>query len=65
MTTLLVNAPTDDKDAQRQALADAVNEYLNGSKAPRYRMSKRRKGLSMPPRNPQRVLRYADLIVTD
>ena len=61
--TPLMNAPTANKDAQRQALADAVKEYLNGSKAPRYRMSKRRpKYLAMPPRNPQRSLRYADLV---
>ena len=60
----LVNAPTTDKDAQRQALADAVTEYLNhGGNAPRYRMSKRRpKYLAMAIRNPQRPLRYADLI---
>ena len=63
MKMSLVNAPTADKDAQRQALADAVTEYLNGSKAPRYRMSKRRpKYLAMSIRNPQRPLRYADLI---
>lgn len=46
-----------DKDVQRQALADAVKEY---GAVPRYRMSKRR--FKMPVRNPQRVLRWADLI---
>lgn len=62
-----MNTPTADKDAQRQALADAVKEYRDrGGKVPRCQMSRRRpKWMSMPVSNPQRPLRYADLISTD
>ena len=57
-----MNTPTVVKDAQRQALADAVKEYRDrGGKVPRCRMSKRRyKWMSIPPSNPQRPVRYTD-----
>jgi hypothetical protein len=59
-----MNNPTADKDAQRQALADAVKEYQNrGGKVPRCQMSKRRsRWMSLTSRNPQRALRLVDLI---
>ena len=61
-----MNIPTAVKDAQRQALADAVKEYQNrGGKTPRCRMSKRHpKWMSMTTKSPrnQRIVRLTDLI---
>jgi hypothetical protein len=62
-----MNIPTTDKAAQRLTLDAMMKDYqARGNKVPRYRMVKQRhKWMSMTTRNRQRVLHYADLVVTE